>query len=124
MLRARGDSLDGKTCVVSGSGNVAIFAIEKVHQLGGKVVAVSDSTGAAIDEDGIDLDLLTEIKIPERGRIIDYVVRPPVAPFAWHGTIWQVPCYVSIHVATQHQHTPHAPLAPTAPTAPGGAETR
>src|SRR3546814_299762 len=132
MLRARGDSLDGKTCVVSGSGNVAIFAIEKVHQLGGKVVAVSDSTGAAIDEDGIDLDLLKEIKIHERGRIKDYVVRRPGAHFAEHGTIWQVPCDVAMPCATQNELSGNDALALIAngcrvvaeganmPTTPGG----
>src|SRR5690606_17599465 len=58
MLKARGDSLEGKTCLVSGSGNVALHAIEKVHQLGGKVIAASDSNGAVHDPDGIDIELL------------------------------------------------------------------
>ena len=75
MLRARGDSLEGKTCVVSGSGNVAIYTIEKIHQLGGKVVACSDSNGYIYDEDGIELELVKQIKEVERSRISDYVER-------------------------------------------------
>src|SRR3546814_17682954 len=111
MVRAGGDSLDGKTWGVSGSGNGASFAIGKVHQPGGKVGAVSDSTGAAIDEDGIDLDLLKQIKIHERGRIKDYVVRRPGAPFAEHGTICPVPCDVAMPCATQNELSGHDALA-------------
>ena len=103
MLRARGDSMDGKTCVVSGSGNVAIYAIEKVQELGGKVVACSDSNGVVIDEKGIDLDLLKDIKLVERGRIKDYVVRRNGAHFAEPGTIWEVPCDVALPSATQNE---------------------
>ncbi|MEO6627181.1 MAG: Glu/Leu/Phe/Val dehydrogenase dimerization domain-containing protein, partial [Aquihabitans sp.] len=72
MLQTRGESLDGKTCVVSGSGNVAIFAIEKIHQLGGTVVACSDSSGYVTDPKGIDLDVLKELKLHQRGRISAY----------------------------------------------------
>ena len=72
MLRSRDESFDGKNVVVSGSGNVAIYAIEKVHELGGTVVACSDSSGYVIDEKGIDLDLLKQIKEVDRGRIPEY----------------------------------------------------
>ncbi|MEW2543833.1 Glu/Leu/Phe/Val dehydrogenase dimerization domain-containing protein, partial [Micromonospora chalcea] len=72
MLRQAGDSLEGKRVVVSGSGNVAIYAIEKVHQLGGTVVACSDSGGYVVDEKGIDLALLRELKEQRRGRLAEY----------------------------------------------------
>jgi glutamate dehydrogenase (NADP+) len=105
MLRARGDDLDGKTCVVSGSGNVAIFAIEKVHQLGGTVVACSDSDGFVHDPAGIDLDLLKEVKLVERGRVEDYAVRRPGATFHPGGNIWRVECKVALPCATQNELT-------------------
>jgi glutamate dehydrogenase (NADP+) len=105
MLRARGESLDGKTCVVSGSGNVAIFAIEKVQQLGGKVVACSDSDAVVVEEDGIDLDTLKEVKLVERGRIKDYAHRRPNAHLLGRGEIWEVPCDVAIPSATQNELT-------------------
>ena len=105
MLKARGDSLDGKTAVVSGSGNVAIFAVEKVHQLGGKVVAVSDSGGYIVDEHGIDLDLVKEIKLVERGRISTYADRKGSAKYVTDGSIWDVPCQVALPCATQNELT-------------------
>src|SRR5512140_1116485 len=73
MLKVRKDSFDGKRCIVSGSGNVAIYTVEKIHQLGGKVVAVSDSNGYVLDERGIDVKLLKQLKEVERRRIKDYV---------------------------------------------------
>ncbi|MEO8816366.1 MAG: Glu/Leu/Phe/Val dehydrogenase dimerization domain-containing protein, partial [Mycobacterium sp.] len=73
ILKAAKDSFEGKTAVVSGSGNVAIYAIEKIHQLGGTVVACSDSSGYIVDEKGIDLELLKEVKEVKRGRIDAYV---------------------------------------------------
>jgi len=105
MLRVRGTSLDGKTCVVSGSGNVAIYAIEKVHQLGGKVVACSDSEGYVVDEGGIDLDTLKEIKLDARGRVSEYVERRPSGKFVAGGCIWEVPCQVAMPSATQNELT-------------------
>ncbi|MCC6224848.1 MAG: NADP-specific glutamate dehydrogenase [Microthrixaceae bacterium] len=105
MLRVRGTSLDGKTCVVSGSGNVAIYAIEKVHQLGGKVVACSDSVGYIVDEGGIDLDTLKEIKLDARGRVSEYVERRQAAKFVVGGSIWDVPCQVAMPSATQNELT-------------------
>src|SRR5690606_28543406 len=75
MLKVRGEAVDGKTCVVSGSGNVAIFAIEKAQQLGARVVACSDSEGVVHDPGGIDLALLKQVKLVERGRIAEYARR-------------------------------------------------
>src|SRR5690349_13873464 len=72
ILKEAGDSFDGKRVVISGSGNVATYAVEKVHQLGGTVVALSDSGGYVVDEDGIDLALVKEIKEVRRGRISEY----------------------------------------------------
>src|SRR5690606_2357478 len=72
ILRTRGDSFDGKRVVVSGSGNVATYAIEKLHQLGAIVVACSDSSGYVVDEKGIDLDVLKDVKEVRRARIAEY----------------------------------------------------
>jgi glutamate dehydrogenase (NADP+) len=105
MLRARGDDLDGKTCVVSGSGNVAIFAIEKLEQLGATVVACSDSDGVVHDPKGIDLELLKEIKLEGRGRVQDYADRRGSATFASQGNIWDVPCQIALPSATQNELT-------------------
>ncbi|HEX6423005.1 MAG TPA: NADP-specific glutamate dehydrogenase [Acidimicrobiales bacterium] len=105
MLAARGDSLEGKTCAVSGSGNVAVYAIEKVHQLGGTVVACSDSDGVVVEEKGIDLDTLKAVKLHERGRIADYAERRSDARFSPHGTVWDVPCDVALPCATQNELT-------------------
>jgi len=103
MLRARGDSLDGKTCVVSGSGNVAIYTIEKIHQLGGKVVACSDSNGYVYAEDGINLELVQQIKEVERSRISTYVEREKKARYVAGGNIWDIPCQVAMPSATQNE---------------------
>ena len=103
MLAVHGESLEGKRVAVSGSGNVAIYAIEKVHQLGGTVVAVSDSSGYVVDESGIDLDLLKQVKLIERGRISDYVDRKPGAKLVSDGSIWDVPCDIALPCATQNE---------------------
>ncbi|HEY9476576.1 MAG TPA: NADP-specific glutamate dehydrogenase [Mycobacteriales bacterium] len=104
MLGVRGDSLDGKTVVVSGSGNVALYSIEKVHQLGGRVVACSDSGGYVLHDKGIDLDLLKQIKEVERGRVADYAERVGAdARYVPAGRIWQVPCQVALPSATQNE---------------------
>ncbi|WP_186629355.1 NADP-specific glutamate dehydrogenase [Rhodococcus sp. BP22] len=103
MLEALGTSLDGKTVVVSGSGNVAVYAIEKVHQLGGKVVACSDSSGYIFDPNGIDLDLLKEIKEVRRERIGTYCDTVAGATFTEAGSIWDVPCDVAMPSATQNE---------------------
>ena len=103
MLKAKGESFDGKKVVVSGSGNVATYAIEKVHQLGGTVVACSDSGGYIVDNDGIDLDTLIELKQVRRGRLSEY---PALAGRGSHvpgGSIWDVPCAVALPCATQNE---------------------
>ncbi|WP_018180117.1 NADP-specific glutamate dehydrogenase [Jongsikchunia kroppenstedtii] len=112
MLRARGESLDGKRVTVSGSGNVAIYAIEKVHELGGTVVACSDSAGYAVDEKGIDLNLLKQVKEVRRGRISEYAdLRGGDASFVADGTIWDVPADVALPCATQNELTEEGALA-------------
>ena len=103
MLRARKDSLEGKTCVVSGSGNVAIYTIEKIHELGGKVVACSDSNGYIYAEDGINLELVQQIKEVERSRIGTYVEREKKARYVAGGNIWDIPCQVAMPSATQNE---------------------
>ena len=103
MLKTRGESFDGKRVSVSGSGNVAIYAIDKVHQLGGKVVGFSDSSGYVVDEDGVDLDLLKQIKQVERGRVADYAARRENAHFSTNGSIWEVPVDVALPCATQNE---------------------
>ena len=103
MLKVRGESLEGKTCVVSGSGNVAIYTIEKLQQLGATVVAASDSSGFVYDENGIDLECLKEIKEVERNRISEYARRRESARFIEEGNIWQIPCQVAFPSATQNE---------------------
>ncbi|WP_104163663.1 NADP-specific glutamate dehydrogenase [Cryobacterium sp. N22] len=104
MLKAAGQSFDGKRVVVSGSGNVAIYAIEKVHQLGGTVIACSDSGGYVIDPSGIDLALLKEVKDGRRGRISEYAtLRPADVTHVAGGSIWDVPCDIALPCATQNE---------------------
>jgi glutamate dehydrogenase (NADP+) len=103
MMEAAGESFDGKRTVISGSGNVAVYGIEKVHQLGGTVVACSDSSGYVVDENGIDLDVLKAVKEVERGRIADYADRVSSASFVENGSIWDVPCEVAVPSATQNE---------------------
>jgi glutamate dehydrogenase (NADP+) len=105
MLKVRKDSFDGKRCVVSGSGNVAIYTVEKIHQLGGKVIAVSDSNGYVLDERGIDLSLLKQLKEIERRRIKDYVLQRKHAHYVEGGNIWEIPCQVAMPSATQNEIT-------------------
>jgi glutamate dehydrogenase (NADP+) len=103
MLRVRGDSFDGKDVVVSGSGNVAVYTIEKVHELGGRVIACSDSGGFVHDPDGIDLDLLKDVKEVRRERISAYADKASGATFVEDGSIWEVPCQVALPSATQNE---------------------
>jgi glutamate dehydrogenase (NADP+) len=103
MLKARGESFEGKRCIVSGTGNVAIYTIEKVMQLGGHVVACSDSSGYIHDEGGLDLDRIKEIKEVRRGRISDYVQSDREARYAAGRSIWEVPCDVALPCATQNE---------------------
>ena len=103
MLAANGQSLDGRTVTVSGSGNVAIYAIEKANQLGGKVIAFSDSSGYVLDEAGVDLDLVKDVKLANRGRAKDYVERRPGSRLVTGTSIWQVPTDVALPCATQNE---------------------
>ncbi len=106
MLNRKGTDFDGKRCVVSGSGNVAIYAIEKVLALGGKVVACSDSGGYIVDENGIDLELVKQIKEVERGRISQYVERRgDGCHYVKSGSVWDVPCEIALPCATQNELT-------------------
>ena len=104
MLKANGKSFKGQTVVVSGSGNVAIYATEKATQLGGKVVALSDSNGYVYDKNGIDLDLVKQLKEVERKRIKEYVTLKPSAEYheGSHG-IWTVKCDIALPCATQNE---------------------
>ncbi|WP_454085124.1 NADP-specific glutamate dehydrogenase [Georgenia sp. Marseille-Q6866] len=103
MLATKGQSLDGRKVTVSGSGNVAIFAIEKATQLGATAIAFSDSSGYVVDEAGIDLELLKEVKLVDRGRAKDYVDRRPGARLVTDGSIWDVPADVALPCATQNE---------------------
>ena len=103
-MNAKGKSFKGSTVVVSGSGNVAIYATEKVHQLGGKVVALSDSDGYIHDPDGIDLKAVQQIKEVRRGRIKEYLADHPKATYApGCAGIWTIPCDVALPSATQNE---------------------
>ncbi len=106
MLETRGESFEGKTVVVSGSGNVAQFAVQKATQLGGKVVTMSDSSGYIFDEAGIDAEKLAhimEIKNVNRGRISDYVNKYPAAKFISGNRPWEVKCDIALPCATQNE---------------------
>ena len=104
MLKEAGRSFDGATVIISGSGNVATYACEKATQLGGKVVAMSDSNGYVYDAEGIDLDLIKQIKEVERKRIKEYVQRKPSAQyFEGCSKIWTIPCDIALPCATQNE---------------------
>jgi glutamate dehydrogenase (NADP+) len=103
MLKVRKDRLEGKTCVVSGSGNVALYTIEKLQQLGAKVVACSDSDGVILHDKGVDLELLKRLKEVERRRIADYAQFHKDARYLPGGNIWEVPCDVAMPSATQNE---------------------
>ncbi|WP_454041662.1 NADP-specific glutamate dehydrogenase [Cellulosimicrobium sp. Marseille-Q8652] len=103
MLATTGRDLDGRRVTVSGSGNVATYAIEKAQQLGGHVVAFSDSSGYVVDDLGVDLALLRHVKEVERGRVADYVARRPGARLVTDGSIWDVPTDVALPCATQNE---------------------
>ncbi len=103
MLKVKGDSFAGKTVVVSGSGNVAIYATEKAQALGAKVVALSDSNGWVYDKDGIDLAIVKEIKEVRRGRIKEYADARPSAEYHEGRGIWSIPCDIALPCATQNE---------------------
>jgi len=104
MLKTRGQSFDGQRVVVSGSGNVAINAIEKAQTVGARVVTASDSSGYVVDDTGIDVELLRQIKEVERGRISDYAERRgPTAHYVAGGSVWDVDATVALPCATQNE---------------------
>jgi glutamate dehydrogenase (NADP+) len=104
MLAQQGSDFEGRRCVVSGSGNVAIYAMEKLQSLGGRVVACSDSGGYIVDEGGIDLDLVKRIKEAERGRISEYVaLKGSNCHYVPGGSVWEVPCDIALPCATQNE---------------------
>ncbi len=103
MLKAAGKSLEGQTVVISGSGNVAIYACQKAQQYGAKVVTMSDSTGWIYDKNGIDLDAMREIKEVKRGRCKDYIAKHPDAEYHEGKGVWTVKCDIALPCATQNE---------------------
>ncbi len=103
MLKNHANSIEGKTIVVSGSGNVATYAIEKAISLGGKVVTASDSSGFIYDPDGIDVEVLKQIKEVRRARISEYAKERPNAEFYAGKKVWSVPCDIALPCATQNE---------------------
>jgi glutamate dehydrogenase (NADP+) len=103
MLRSQGSTIEGRRVIVSGSGNVATYAVAKAQQLGGLVVACSDSSGYVVDEAGIDLALLQQVKEVERARISVYADRRGSAHFVAEGNIWDVDAEVALPCATQNE---------------------
>ena len=103
MLKNHANSIEGKTIVVSGSGNVATYAIEKALSLGGKVVTASDSSGFVYDPDGIDVATLKQIKEVRRARISEYAKERPNATFYEGKKVWGVPCDIALPCATQNE---------------------
>ena len=103
MLKHNGKTLEGQRVLVSGSGNVAIYATEKAQQLGAKVVAMSDSTGYIYEKDGSKLDVVKEIKEVRRGRIKEYADAVPGAVYTEGKGIWTIPCDIALPCATQNE---------------------
>lgn len=104
MLASKGDSFEGKRVVVSGSGNVSIYAIEKAQQLGAIVIACSDSNGYIYDKNGIQLDTVKRLKEVERKRIKEYVnIHPTAEYFEGCDQIWSIPCDIALPCATQNE---------------------
>lgn len=103
MLNEEGDSFKGKTVVISGSGNVAIYATQKAQSLGAKVVTMSDSNGWIYDPNGINLDVVRDIKEVKRGRIKEYADRVKSAEYHDKGNVWQVKCDIALPCATQNE---------------------
>ena len=103
MLKCHGVDIAGKTVVVSGSGNVAIYAVEKAQQLGAKVVTVSDSTGWVYDPEGIDVELLKDIKENRRERLTAYAAERPSAEYHEGRGVWQIKCDIALPCATQNE---------------------
>lgn len=104
MMERNGKTIAGKTVVVSGSGNVAIYAVQKITEMGAKVVAMSDSNGYIYDPDGIKLDVVKQLKEVERKRIKEYVKAVPTATYTdGCSGIWTIPCQIALPCATQNE---------------------
>ena len=103
LFKDHGDSLDGKTVVISGAGNVAIYATQKAQQLGAKVVTCSDSTGWIYDPEGIDVELIKEVKEVKRERLTAYAEARPSAEYHEGRGVWQIKCDVALPCATQNE---------------------
>ena len=103
MLKCHGHSIEGKTVAVSGAGNVAIYAIEKAWQLGAKPITCSDSTGWVYDPDGIDVELLKQVKEVRRARLTEYVTARPNAQYREGKGVWSVKCDIALPCATQNE---------------------
>ncbi len=105
MLKYNKIDIAGKTCVISGSGNVAIYATQKAQEMGAKVIAVSDSGGYVVDPDGIDVAVVQQIKEVERKRISEYVKHRPNATYTAGRGVWSVKCDIALPCATQNDIT-------------------
>ena len=103
MLKCNGKSIKGATIAVSGAGNVAIYAIQKAQQLGAKVVTASDSTGWIYDKDGIDVELLKEVKEVKRARLTEYAAARPSAEYHEGRGVWSIPVDIALPCATQNE---------------------
>ena len=103
ILKAHNDSMAGKTLIVTGSGNVAIYAVEKATQLGGKVVAMTDSNGYIYDPNGINLDVVKDIKEVKRGRIKEYAERVEGSTYTEGTGVWNIACDICLPCATQNE---------------------
>ena len=103
MLKCNGIDIAGKTIAVSGAGNVAIYATQKAQQLGAKVVTVSDSTGWIYDSEGIDVELLKEVKEVKRARLTEYAAQRPSAEYHEGKGVWTVKCDIALPCATQNE---------------------
>lgn len=106
MLATKDHTFEGKRAVVSGSGNVAIYTMEKITEFGGRIMACSDSSGYIVDENGLDLELIKEIKETRRARISEYArLKGTGSHYIEDGSIWDVPCDIAMPSATQNELT-------------------
>ncbi len=103
ILKTKNNSIEGKKVIVSGSGNVAIYAMEKVNELGGKVIACSDSNGVIYDENGLNLETIKFLKEVERKRLKEYTNTHKGAIYKDNGCIWDIPCDIAMPCATQNE---------------------
>ncbi|MCM1105470.1 MAG: NADP-specific glutamate dehydrogenase [Blautia sp.] len=103
LMKCHGESMEGKTVCISGAGNVAIYAAQKAQQMGAKVVTCSDSTGWIYDKDGIDVELLKEIKEVKRARLTEYAAARPGAEYHEGRGVWQIKCDIALPCATQNE---------------------